>query len=81
MKQKERFHMIRVTDTDRQSQHIPDFTPYTFGINADWLEARKGAPEYSHLLNEWGAWEDPEGFGSKKREHQDNQGTPNDEVD
>ncbi|KAG2363349.1 hypothetical protein BDR07DRAFT_1483826 [Suillus spraguei] len=80
-KQKKRFHMIRVTGTDRQSQRIPDFTPYTFGINMEWLEANKDRLEYQDLLKEWGAWEDPEGFGYKKREHQDDQGTPNDEVD
>ncbi|KAG2113233.1 hypothetical protein DEU56DRAFT_919734 [Suillus clintonianus] len=80
-KQKKCFHMIRVTGTDRQSQRIPDFTPYTFGINMEWLEANKDRLEYQDLLKEWGAWEDPEGFGSKKREHQDDRGTPNDEVD
>ncbi|KAG1797569.1 uncharacterized protein BJ212DRAFT_1488959 [Suillus subaureus] len=80
-KQKKRFHMIQVTGTDHQSQHIPDFTPYTFSINIEWLEANKYRLEYQDLLKEWGAWEDPEGFGLKKREHQDNQGTPNNEVD
>ncbi|KAG1862059.1 hypothetical protein DFJ58DRAFT_839485 [Suillus subalutaceus] len=70
-----------LTNTDRQSQRIPDFTPYTFGINTEWLKANKDRLEYQDLLKEWGAWEDPEGFGSKKREHQDDQGTPNDEVD
>ncbi|KAG1908157.1 uncharacterized protein F5891DRAFT_1179676 [Suillus fuscotomentosus] len=51
-KQKKPFHMIRVTGTDYQSQHIPDFTLYTFGINIEWLEANKDTLEYQDLLKE-----------------------------
>ncbi|KAG1808956.1 uncharacterized protein BJ212DRAFT_1484815 [Suillus subaureus] len=80
--QVENLSFLEVTRSPwRSDKRIPDFTPYTFGINIEWLEANKDRLEYQDLLKEWGAWEDPEGFGLKKREHQDNQGTPNNEVD
>jgi hypothetical protein len=37
--------------------------------------------EYRDLLEEWGAWEDPEGFGSNEREHQDDNDTPGNDIE
>ncbi|KIK91983.1 hypothetical protein PAXRUDRAFT_34717 [Paxillus rubicundulus Ve08.2h10] len=50
-KQKKRFQTVRVWGTDCMSKRIPEWTPYNFGINMEWLV--------------WGNWEDPDGFRSK----------------
>ncbi|KIJ09288.1 hypothetical protein PAXINDRAFT_17608 [Paxillus involutus ATCC 200175] len=72
VKQKQCFHTIRVRDTERISPRIPEYTPFNFGINVEWLEVNKDKSELEDLLKEWGKWEDPEGFGSKK--HLEDQG-------
>ncbi|KAG2135833.1 hypothetical protein DEU56DRAFT_737620, partial [Suillus clintonianus] len=67
-KQRKRFHTLRVEGTDRTLLRIPDYTPYNFGIDAEWLEENKNHPEYQVQLKEWGDWVDPPGFGSAKND-------------
>ncbi|KAG1731010.1 hypothetical protein EDB19DRAFT_1641064 [Suillus lakei] len=67
-KQRKRFRTMRVEGTDRVLLRIPDYTPYNFGIDTEWLEENKNHPEYQAQLKEWGAWADPPGFGSAKNE-------------
>jgi hypothetical protein len=57
---------MRVEGTDRALLHIPDYTPYNFGIDVEWLKENKNHPEYQAQLKEWGDWADPPGFGSAK---------------
>ncbi|KIJ09904.1 hypothetical protein PAXINDRAFT_17024 [Paxillus involutus ATCC 200175] len=65
-KQKKRFQTIHVHGTDRESPWIPLDTPFNFGIDMDWFDVAKESCEHGHLLTDWGQWEDPEGFGSRK---------------
>ncbi|KIJ57839.1 hypothetical protein HYDPIDRAFT_171516 [Hydnomerulius pinastri MD-312] len=71
-KKRKRFHAIRVSDTGRQSGRIPDYTPYNFGINQEWLDANQHKHEYQDLLKDWGSWGDPEGWGSRKHGEEGN---------
>ncbi|KIK79555.1 hypothetical protein PAXRUDRAFT_28386 [Paxillus rubicundulus Ve08.2h10] len=41
----------------------------------EWLEVNKDKSKLEDLLKEWGKWEDPKGFGSKK--HLEDQGSAN----
>ncbi|KAH7923258.1 hypothetical protein BV22DRAFT_967311, partial [Leucogyrophana mollusca] len=61
-KQRKRFNAMRVEGTGRESLRIPEFTPYDFGINAEWFTANNEKIEIRDLLKGWGAWGDPEGF-------------------
>ncbi|KAF8840020.1 hypothetical protein BDN67DRAFT_1011818 [Paxillus ammoniavirescens] len=77
-KQKKRFQTVRVRGTDRMSKRIPEWTPYNFGINMEWLVANKDKAENRDLLREWGNWEDPDGFGSKGQQAGGPSGEAND---
>ncbi|KAG2365917.1 hypothetical protein BDR07DRAFT_1480806 [Suillus spraguei] len=81
-KQRKRFHTMRVDGTNRALLRIPDYTPYNFGIDTEWLEVNKNHPEYQAQLKEWGAWADPPGFGSAKNEEgiADGSGQDHEEV-
>ncbi|KAJ7923883.1 hypothetical protein B0H13DRAFT_2266897 [Mycena leptocephala] len=54
----------RVRGTGRQSLRVPDRAPYNFGINMAWFDKYKDHPDYSALLEDWGNYPDPEGFGA-----------------
>ncbi|KIJ14141.1 hypothetical protein PAXINDRAFT_156253 [Paxillus involutus ATCC 200175] len=74
-KQKKCFHSIRVHATQRQSTRIHTDMPYNFGIDLAWLDVNKNLPGLQDQLTDWGKWDDPEGFGSKKPVEQREQGT------
>ncbi|KAJ7191144.1 hypothetical protein GGX14DRAFT_407452 [Mycena pura] len=48
---------------DRTSTYIPRKTPFNFMINQEWLAARQTDEAFSHQLEGWGNFEDPDGFG------------------
>jgi hypothetical protein len=62
--QKKGIHYERIRGTGRQSLRVPDRAPYNFGINMAWLDKYKDHPDYSALLEDWGKYPDPEGFGA-----------------
>ena len=63
-KKRESIRTIRVT-TERKSGIPPLVAPFNFGIDQDWLEDE--GPGDAKLIEDWGTYEDPEGFGTKKR--------------
>jgi hypothetical protein len=62
--QKKGIHYERIRGTGRHSLGVPDRAPYNFGINMAWLDKYKDHPDYSALLEDWGKYPDPEGFGA-----------------
>ncbi|KIJ13115.1 hypothetical protein PAXINDRAFT_14174 [Paxillus involutus ATCC 200175] len=63
VKQKQQFP-TRVEGTSRLPPRIPIVAPYNFGVNTAWLSTTIKEERYKTLLEDWGTYGDPEGFGS-----------------
>lgn len=55
--------VTRITSTTRATDKPPPYSPFNFGINAEWYEKNKDEPTYQVLLRTWGHFDDPPGFG------------------
>ncbi|KAJ7059204.1 hypothetical protein C8F01DRAFT_274966 [Mycena amicta] len=65
----EKHRMINVRiRSSRVSNRLPTKAPFNFGINMDWLNEHRSDARYDTAIAtaQWGEWEDPVGFGSKK---------------
>jgi hypothetical protein len=63
-KQKEAIRAIRVTGSGRQTSQPPLVAPFNFGIDADWWADE--SQRFTALVGDWGKFEDPVGFGSRR---------------
>lgn len=53
---------FRIRTSGRSTDVPPAIAPYNFGINQEWLDARKDTDEYRALLADWGNYPGPPGF-------------------
>ncbi|KAJ7050739.1 hypothetical protein C8F01DRAFT_1092079 [Mycena amicta] len=57
-----------VRHTGRQSVRVPHKTPFDFMINLRWLDANRDKAEMNGLLDSWGTFGNPDGFGEEGAE-------------